>query len=434
MRRLVASAVGVEGMLGGGCGLGQLHQAMLMHSLLAAMQHSNGSLASSYSSSTSSTSSTSSASSTRKGSLSSCSEPSQLLLSGLGAISTPFGVHTAPTAPDTPTSASHQDHDEQHLLSTPSSAISTSPTTPTSASHSIPIAALPALPAPLDSPHYLSLLYFYEPPAYPLPSPLRILSASSSPAAHFPFPHAYFALWLRSRWDDGRWMNEWVAARRREEDSERLRRQRRREMEKQYSSDTSGESTQTVKATIEVKKPTVNAECQQRREHEKAEAEWTLERHERVAAATLSDLNQCVRWLGEFASPTHPHGEVFGYLVTPLTKRQGRARHAGRDYEYAFTDGSQPPNVNDSYQPPGPGGWDRIPVVSWRVVCAPSRMRFALTVWPCLYVYMRSLCAPGLIDGWARRMGLEKPTLSECSIRARMFLHMAAMDRWEAMQ
>ena len=422
MRRLVASAMGVEVMLsgGGGCGMGALHEAMLMHSVVCA-------LAAGRTAAYDATPSRSAASTPGERSPSSSLTNTPPLL--------------ALTAPETPTCVAGEVQGEAAALlltapltpplpSTASAFSSSSPSTPSSSSSSATAASS------LDSSH-LSLLYFYHPnTTYPLPSPLRILSASSSPAGHFPFPHAYFALWLTSRWKDSVWVSEWVAARRREENVERMKRRRKKLLEQQYNLIKVGDPAKADKA--EAKETTTSAtpadqqpQPQQQAEDED-EPEWTADRHERVAAATLADLNHSIRWLGEFASPTHPHGEVFGFLTAPITKRTDHTRagqQAGRDYEYAFTEGScEGGGVGVA------GGWERAPVVSWRVVSAPSRMRFAFTVWPCLYVYMRSLCAPGLIDGWAKRMGVERVALSECSIRGRMFLHMAAMDRWEAIQ
>ena len=418
MRRVLSGAVGVESMLGRGSGLGKLHQAMLLHSLQCAMQYADEmshSRTASSSSCSPASSSISSDSHSRVRSLSSCSEPPAP--SEWSHVYFLAAATIASTSPPTPDSSTRQLHDQSSLISTPPSTTSTLSTTSSSSSSSTTCCTS----------SHLSLLYFYTPPDYSLPSPLRILSAATSPAAHFPFPHPYFALWLSSRWEDKQWVAEWVAARRRAEDNEEARQARRKEMEEQYSSDIAVNSKLERAAVEEKNQPADN-------HHDKAD--WTLDRHERVATATVSDLSRHVRWLGEYASPSHPHGEVFGYLISPITKRQGRARHhSRRDYEYAYIDddsGSQ--QGSDTYQPPSGSGWDRMPVVSWRVVSAPSRMRFALTVWPCLYVYMKSLAAPGLIDGWARRVGVERPVLSECSIRGRMFLHMAAMDRWEAIQ
>ena len=401
MRRLLSSAAAVEDMLGGGCGLGKLHQAMLLHSLLCGMQYADGAAHSRTASSSVLCSSTSA-------SASSVFPSCQRSLST--SVEADEGSGTCVFAPPPSTSpAAPKAADKPSLIAAP-------PSTSSAASTSLPT------PASSSASSHLSLLYLYDPPAYPLPSPFRILSATSSPAAHFPFPHPYFALWLASRWHDRQWMAEWVGARRREQDVENARRRRRRELMKQYSCDT-GVYIRADRA--EAKDGSVTADEQQ-------DEGWSLQRHERVAAATIAELSRCVRWLGEFASPTRPHGEVFGYLVAPLIKRQGRTRHATREYEFAYIDEQTQPS--EPYQPPGAGGWDRVPVVSWRVVSAPSRMRFGLTVWPCLYTYMKSLCAPGLIDGWAKRIGVERPVLTECSVRGRMFLHMAAMDRWEAIQ
>ena len=445
MRRLLSGAVRVEDMLGGQCGLGKLHQAMLLHSVLCAIRYSDDIGHTRSVSSTSLNSFTASP-------LSPVSPSHHLYVSssldpfGPPDMIEPSASVTAVTLPDTATSTEPSEPSEptELFIPTPCDTALTMPSTPTSAGvtsdepslllstpSSSKRTSTTLFPTARIDPSTLSLLYFYEPPDYPLPSPLRILSASSSPAGHFPFPHAYFALWLTSRWDDKQWLAEWLAARLGEQRSENGRQWRKRQMEKLYSNDTKHD-TSTNTTTTETSKLTELTEPdrqQQRTQHE--EAEWTLERHERVAAATVSDINRCVRWLGEFASPTQPHGELFGYLVSPLTTRQGRTRQGGRDYEYAYIEDQ---SVSQPHQPSGSSGWDSVPVVSWRVVCAPSRMRYALTVWPCLYVYMKYHCAPGLIDGWARRVGVERPASGECTVKGRMFLHMAAMDQWDAMQ
>ena len=127
----------------------------------------------------------------------------------------------------------------------------------------------------------------------------------------------------------------------------------------------------------------------------------------------------------------HPHGEVFGFLTAPIIKRQGRTRGGqagGRDYEYALTEGGGECVVAGSG-----GGWGAC--AGGELACGERTEPDAVCVLcgrACMY--MRSLCAPGLLDGWAKRAGVERVALSECSIRGRMFLHMAAMDRWEAIQ